>query len=70
MKYLVIIEENADGYTAYTPDIDGCVVCGPSADFVEREIRQSITRRLYELKREHPRPPCPRSYPQYVSVFT
>ena len=28
MKYLVVIEKTGTGYSAYSPDIDGCVATG------------------------------------------
>jgi predicted RNase H-like HicB family nuclease len=41
MRYVII--EKADGnYSAYVPDLPGCVAAGDTDDAVEREIREAI----------------------------
>ena len=36
MKYLIVFEKTGTGYSAYSPDIDGCVATGSTKDEVER----------------------------------
>ena len=36
MRYLVIIERTDTGYSAYSPDIDGCIATGETKDEVEK----------------------------------
>lgn len=39
MEYIVIIERAADGsFSAYLPDLPGCVACGDSPDEVRRKL--------------------------------
>ena len=68
MKYLVIIEETQSGFSAYSPDIEGCVVSGSTTEEVEIRMRIAIRNHLQGLKREKLNPPHPRSYSQYVMV--
>ena len=41
-KYLVIIEETATGFSAYSPDLPGCIATGATRDEVEREMQGAI----------------------------
>ena len=38
MKYLIVIEETSTGFSAYSPDIDGCVATGATKEEVEKNI--------------------------------
>jgi predicted RNase H-like HicB family nuclease len=42
-KYLIVIEETGTGYSAYSPDLDGCVATGKTREEFEREMREAIT---------------------------
>ena len=42
MKYLVIIEENNTGYSAFSPDLPGCVATGSSKEDVDKNMKDAI----------------------------
>ena len=42
MKYTVIYETTPTGYSAYVPDLPGCVAAGKTRGEVERLIRSAI----------------------------
>ena len=42
MKYLIVIEKTDTGYSAYSPDIDGCVATGATKDEVEKNMKEAI----------------------------
>ena len=42
MKYAVVIEEAGCNYSAYVPDLPGCVATGASVEEAEAEIRKAI----------------------------
>ena len=42
MRYLVIIERTDTGYSAYSPDIDGCIATGETKDEVEKNMKEAI----------------------------
>ena len=51
MNYLVIIEQAADGsYSAYVPDLPGCVSCGDTMPEAEQAIREAITLHIESLR--------------------
>jgi len=67
-KYLVVIEETNTGYSAYSPDLEGCVSTGRTRVEVERNMQEAIEFHLEGLRLEGLRPPQPRSYSTYVEV--
>jgi len=42
MKYAVVIEEAGCNYSAYVPDLPGCVATGASVEEAQAEIRKAI----------------------------
>ncbi len=50
MRYAVVIEKADSNYSAYVPDLPGCIATGASIDEVEREIRDAIRFHLDGLK--------------------
>lgn len=56
MKYLVIIEQSEDGsFSAYLPDLPGCVAAGDTPQEAEQLIREAVPLHLESL-REHNEP--------------
>jgi predicted RNase H-like HicB family nuclease len=42
MKYLIVIEKTNTGYSAYSPDLEGCVATGSTREEVEQAMREAI----------------------------
>lgn len=42
MRYAIVIEDAGSNYSAYVPDLPGCVATGATIEDVEREIREAI----------------------------
>jgi predicted RNase H-like HicB family nuclease len=68
MKYLIVIEKTTTGYSAYSPDIDGCVATGSTKKEVEKVIHDAIEFHLEGLRIEGFDIPVPRSFSKYVEV--
>ncbi len=68
MQYLIVIERTETGYSAYSPDLDGCVATGPTKDEVERRMREAIEFHTDGLRQEGCSIPPPSSYSTYVDV--
>ena len=66
--YLVIIEESATGYSAFVPDIPGCVVTGATRDDVEEAMRGGVEFHLETLRESGEPVPPPRSSAAYIEV--
>ncbi len=49
-RYLIIIESTATGFSAYSPDLPGCVATAASQADVERDMREAITLHVEGLR--------------------
>ena len=59
MDYAVVIERADDGsYSAYVPDLPGCVACGDSQEEVKQLIREAVALHIESL-RDHGDPVPP-----------
>ncbi len=67
-KYLIVIEETDTGYSAYSPDLAGCVSTGQTRQEVEQNMREAIAFHLEGLRLEGYSVPEPHSYSTYVEV--
>jgi len=68
MKYLIILEPTATGYSAYTPDLDGCVAAGTDREETISLMREAIGFHLEGLSASGEPVPPPTSEPAYVEV--
>jgi predicted RNase H-like HicB family nuclease len=67
-RYLIVIEETGTGYSAYSPDVPGCVSTGESRVQVEANMREAIQFHLDGLREDAYEVPEPHSYSTYVEV--
>jgi predicted RNase H-like HicB family nuclease len=49
-KYLVVYEKAKDNYSAYSPDIPGCIATSKTRGEVEKNIKEAINFHLDGLK--------------------
>jgi predicted RNase H-like HicB family nuclease len=68
MRYAVVIEQANGNYSAYVPDLPGCVATGASVEEVEREIRDAIRFHIDGLKEDGLPVPAPTSIADYVEA--
>lgn len=67
-KYLVVIEKTGTGYSAYSPDLPGCVSTGGTREEVERNMGEAIEFHLDEFRQSGYPIPEPQTYSQYIEV--
>lgn len=68
-RYLIVIEgDGASNYSAYSPDVPGCVAAGVTLEECETEMRDALGFHLDGLARAGIDPPRPRSRAAYVEV--
>ena len=51
-KYLVIFEKANGNYSAYSPDIPGCIATGKTREDAERSIKEAISFHIEGLKED------------------
>lgn len=68
MRYLVIVEEGPENFSAYVPDLPGCVSAGTTYDELMQNIQEAIEGHI-EVMREYGEPiPAATSRPESVEV--
>jgi predicted RNase H-like HicB family nuclease len=68
MRYAVVIEKGERNYSAYVPDLPGCVSVGDTLDEVKSEIREAIAFHLEGMREDGLPIPQPSSRAEYVEV--
>lgn len=68
MRYAVVIEKAEKNYSAYVPDLPGCVATGATLAQVETEIREAIEFHIEGLREDGLPIPEPASKVEYVDV--
>lgn len=68
MRYLIVIESTSTGFSAYSPDVPGCVATGTTREEAEREMREAISFHLDGLREDGAKLPEPHASSAYVEV--
>ena len=68
MRYAIVIENAGANYSAYVPDLPGCVATGATVEETERSIRGAIAFHLEGLRKDGAPIPPPSSRVEYVEV--
>jgi predicted RNase H-like HicB family nuclease len=68
MRYAVVIEKADENYSAYVPDLPGCVATGATVAEVEAEIRDAIRFHIEGLKADGLLVPTPTSMAEYIEA--
>ena len=67
-KYLIVIEPTRTGFSAYSPDLPGCLSTGRTREEVEANMRAAIAFHLEGLRQEGQSVPEPLTYSAYVEL--
>ncbi|MDH5537715.1 MAG: type II toxin-antitoxin system HicB family antitoxin [Betaproteobacteria bacterium] len=68
MRYAIVIEKGEGNYSAYVPDLPGCVAVGDTIEEVEREMQEAIEFHLEGMRADGQPIPEPSSRVEYVEV--
>ena len=68
MRYAVVIESAEGNFSAYVPDLPGCVATGPTVVETEQAIRDAIHFHLDGMREDGVPIPAPTSVVDYVEV--
>jgi predicted RNase H-like HicB family nuclease len=67
-KYLVVYEKAKSNYSAYSPDIPGCVATGKTRKETEQNIKEAISFHIEGMKEDGLPLPEAVSFTEYVEV--
>ena len=64
-RFLIIVEKAGDNFSAYSPDLPGCVATGATPEETKARMRLAIDLHLRGLQEDHQ--PIPEPTPYAVS---
>jgi predicted RNase H-like HicB family nuclease len=67
-RYLIVIEETSTGFSAYSPDLPGCIATGSTREEVEGEMHDALEFHIDGLRQAGETIPEPRSQASYCDV--
>ena len=68
MRYAIVIEQADSNFSAYVPDLPGCVATGATIKEVENEIREAVKFHIEGMKEDGLPIPAPSSAVEYIEV--
>ena len=68
MRYAIVIEKAESNYSAYVPDLPGCVATGETVEEVESQIREAIEFHLEGLREDGTPIPPAASRVEYIDI--
>ncbi|MDP2762271.1 MAG: type II toxin-antitoxin system HicB family antitoxin [Sideroxyarcus sp.] len=68
MRYAIVLEKGTNNYSAYVPDLPGCVATGFTVEETEREIREAIGFHIEGLIEDGLPIPQPASIVEYLEI--
>ena len=67
-RFIVVIEKAKNNYSAYSPDLPGCVATGATREEAEQNMHEAIEMHIRGLQEDKLPIPKSRSYAEYVVV--
>ncbi|WP_026816350.1 type II toxin-antitoxin system HicB family antitoxin [Arenimonas composti] len=68
MRYAIIIEKAGDNWSAYAPDLPGCVAAGDTVEETRELMREAIEMHLAGMREDGDPIPPPTVQVNYVDV--
>lgn len=68
MRYAIVVETAGENYSAYVPDLPGCIATGKTPEETEQLIREAVELHLNGLREDGLPIPQPSSRIEYVEV--
>ena len=68
MRYAIVIEQAAGNYSAYVPDLPGCVTTGATLEETERNMQEAIAFHLEGMREDGLPIPTPSTVVEYCEL--
>jgi len=68
MRYVMIIEEGERNYSAYLPDLPGCIATGKTLEEVKQRMSEAVALHLHGMREDGLSIPAPVSHVEYVEA--
>ncbi len=67
-EYLIVIEKTETGYSAYSPDVDGCIATGATKGEMEKQMKEALEFHLEGMASEGYDIPRPHAVARYARI--
>jgi len=67
-RFLIIIEKAENNYSAYSPDLPGCVATGATREEAERNMHEAVELHIRGMKEDNLPIPESYSFAEYIAV--
>ena len=67
-RFLIVVEKAGENFSAYSPDLPGCVATGATPEDTKARMRSAIDLHLKGLREDHQPIPEPSAIAEYVDV--
>ena len=68
MRYAIVIERAENNYSAYVPDLPGCVATGATIEEVTEMMREAIALHVQGMREDGLVLPLPHSHVEYMEI--
>ena len=68
MRYAIVIEKAEGNFSAYVPDLPGCVATGATVEEAESQIKEAIAFHLEGMREDGIAIPSPESRVEYIDI--
>jgi predicted RNase H-like HicB family nuclease len=67
-RFLIVIEKANGNYSAYSPDLPGCIATGPTREAVEQNMHEAIELHVHGLQEDKLPVPESSSFAEYLVI--
>ncbi len=67
-RFLIVIEKTDHNYSAYSPDLPGCIATGKTREEVERNMHEAVEMHVQGLIEDKLPIPESRTYAEYIAI--
>ena len=67
-KFLIVIEKAEDNYSAYAPDLPGCIATGETIEEAEKNMYEAIEMHIKGLVEDNSPIPEPHATAEYIVI--
>jgi len=67
-RFLIVIEKIEDNFSAYVPDLPGCIATGDTREETEQNIHAAVQMHIQGLREDHLPIPESGSFGDYITV--
>ncbi len=69
-KYLIVVEKSKTGYSAYSPDVLGCIATGKTLEKTIEQMRSALALHLQSMTEDDEELPKPRGIASYLDAVS